>query len=405
MTWEVGASYRIWYQSEAGRATERTIDLLHVSRAHDGRVFLKAYCHLRDEERTFRADRVLRSECLTVRVSARPASLIALEKPVPVVVPPPVPIVTPCVEPTATTLSRPNVAAPRPYVAVEPPTSGSAQPRKTFGEVLGNLIGYGIAAVFVFTILGNIGVFDSYSASSSYRPTAAYSYTPAPKPVQPPSPPKPSVEEATIGGRLLRTYRNGGVERYEVPSLGLATASKVEAIAAIRLPTFVAVTGLTNPSLISRYLEADLNGSGKLSFDELETFQRKTYREFRYEGNELALRPDEFLEATGGDCEDFALYTAGLLRFWGWEPYLGSLGPSRGGVGHAVCLSYEEGRFSGAYTYFEVETWTTEDGTGLKPGKYVPIDYDQVGGLTNAVEKGWKLRSIYTPEKAWGLRM
>jgi transglutaminase-like putative cysteine protease len=404
MTWEVGTSYRIWYQSEAGRATERTIDLLRVSRAQDGRVFLKAYCHLRNEERTFRADRVLRSECLTVRVSAHPASVIPFDRTTPPVAPTSVPSVPPF-KPAPTTLTPPAVVASYPYVAVERPVSDGAKSHRTFGEVIGNIIGYGIAAVFVFAFLGNIGVFESYSGSSSYRPTASYSYAPAPKPVQPPSPPKPSLEETTIGGRLLRTYRNGGVERYEVPSLGLATASKVEAIAAIRLPTFVAVTGLTNPSLISRYLEADLNGSGKLSFDELETFQRKTYREFRYEANELALRPDEFLEAKGGDCEDFALYTAGLLRFWGWEPYLGSLGPARGGVGHAVCLSYEEGSFSGGYTYFEVEAWTTEDGTGLKPGKYVPIDYDQVGGLTNAVEKGWKLRSIYTPEKAWGLRM
>ena len=87
MTWEVGTSYRIWYQSEAGRATERTIDLLRVSQAHDGRVFLRAYCHLRNEERTFRADRVLRSECLTVRVPAVPTSVITLEKPAPPVAP------------------------------------------------------------------------------------------------------------------------------------------------------------------------------------------------------------------------------------------------------------------------------------------------------------------------------
>ncbi|HOY89900.1 MAG TPA: hypothetical protein PKZ09_09025, partial [Bacillota bacterium] len=356
-------------------------------------------------ERTFRADRVVRSECLRVRASAVPVTSTVIERPATVAASSAAAFVPPRLEPVTTTLARPAVPASSLPAEMERPAASRTKPRKTFGEVIGNLIGYGIAAVFVLAFLDNSGILDSYSSSSSYRPTATYSYTPAPKPVQPPSPPKPSLEETTIGGRLLRTYRTGGVERYEVPSLGLATASKVEAIAAIRLPTFVAVTGLTNPSLISRYLEADLNGSGKLSFDELETFQRKTYREFRYEANELALRPDEFLEAKGGDCEDFALYTAGLLRFWGWEPYLGSLGPARGGVGHAVCLSYEEGSFSGGYTYFEVEAWTTEDGTGLKPGKYVPIDYDQVGGLTNAVEKGWKLRSIYTPEKAWGLRM
>lgn len=81
MTWEVGTSYRIWYQSEAGRATERTIDLLRVSRAQDGRVFLRAYCHLRNEERTFRADRVLKSECLTVRASAVPVTSAVIERP------------------------------------------------------------------------------------------------------------------------------------------------------------------------------------------------------------------------------------------------------------------------------------------------------------------------------------
>lgn len=405
MNWEAGKSYRIWYRSESGRVTERTIELLRVSRASDGRVFLKAFCHLRGEERTFRADRVLRSECLTVRVSAVPSTSTAIERPATVPVSSAAAFIPPRLEPVPTTLARLAVHDSSLPAEVQRPAASRTKPRKTFGEVIGNLFGYGIAAVFVLTFLDNSGILDSYSSSSSYRPTATYSYTPAPKPVQPPIPPKPSLEETTIGGRLLRTYRAGGVERYEVPSLGLVTSSKVEAITAIRLPAFVSMTGLTNSSLITRYLEADLNGSGKLSFDELETFQRKTYREFRYEANELALRPDEFIKAKGGDCEDFALYTAGLLRFWGWEPYLGSIGPARGGVGHAVCLSYEEGSFSKLYTYYELEAWTTEDGSGLKPGKYVPIDYDQVGSLTDAAENGWKLRSIYTPEKAWGLRM
>ncbi|MDX9958026.1 MAG: hypothetical protein AB7T74_06110 [Clostridia bacterium] len=165
------------------------------------------------------------------------------------------------------------------------------------------------------------------------------------------------------------------------------------------------MTGLENPALIRRYLAADLNTSGKLSFDELAVFQKKTYNEFRYEDNEFALRPDEFLDAGGGDCEDFALYTAGLLRFWGWEPYLGSFGPAGNGIGHAVCLSYEEGSFARTFTYYEVASWSSYDGTPLKSGKYVPIDYDKVGSLSTAVTKGWTLRSIYIPEKAWGLRM
>ncbi len=405
MIWESGKSYRIWYRSESGDATERVIDLYRVFHAHDGRVFLKAYCHLRGEERTFRADRVSRSECLTLRTSVLPAAVPLLEKPAPAAVPVSVPIAAPRVESQTATLSWSTVSAARPCRESERSGENRGRQRKFFGDVIGKLIGYGIAAVFIFGVIENSGLISIFSAISSYRPTESHSYTFQPRPIQPPSPAKSNIEEATIGGRLVRTYRNGAVERYEVPSLGLSTSNKIEVVAAIRFPAFIAATGLTNPSLISRYLEADLDGSGKLSFDELKTFQRKTYREFRYEENEFALRPDEFLAAKGGDCEDFALYTAGLLRFWGWEPYLGFLGPAREGVGHAVCLSYEKGIISDGYTYFELGYSITVDGTELKPGKYLPIDYDQVGGLTNAVEKHWKLRSIYIPEKAWGLRM
>lgn len=189
-------------------------------------------------------------------------------------------------------------------------------------------------------------------------------------------------------------------------SLGIITYNKLQAVAAIRVPNFRAATGLANSALEARYLAADLNGSGKLAFEELQVFQEKTYREFRYEANEPALRPDQFLAAGGGDCEDFALYTAGLLRFWGWEPYLGVLASSRSAsTGHAVCLSYEEVSFPGSYTWFKIESWTAEDGKPLKPGRYVPIDYDHVGGLSNAVSPGWKLQEIYVPESAWGRKM
>jgi hypothetical protein len=198
----------------------------------------------------------------------------------------------------------------------------------------------------------------------------------------------------------FRKLDSNGLVCYQVPELGLRTFNKQEAIAAIRVPAFVAATGIRDSDLISRYFEADLDGSGKLSWDELSTFQKKTYNEFRYESNDSALRPDEFLHVGGGDCDDFALYSAGLLRFWGWELYLGCLSPGRGTEGHAICLSYEEGTFSSSFTYFDVAAGSTEDGSPLKRGRYVPIDYDCVGELSNATGKGWKLTEIYVPEKA-----
>ena len=46
-----------------------------------------------------------------------------------------------------------------------------------------------------------------------------------------------------------------------------------------------------------------------------------------------------------------------------------------------------------------------DDGSPRKSGKYVPIDYNKAGSLSNAVEEGWTLRSINIPEKARGLTM
>ncbi|HSV55695.1 MAG TPA: hypothetical protein VLH39_01120 [Magnetospirillaceae bacterium] len=89
-----------------------------------------------------------------------------------------------------------------------------------------------------------------------------------------------------------------------------------------------------------------------------------------------------------------------------WKPTRASLAASRSApTGHAVCLSYEEGSFPASYTWFQVEAWTIPDGTSLKPGRYVPIDYDHAWVLSNAVSPGWKLQEIYVPGSAWGQRM
>lgn len=408
--WQTGKSYRISYKAETGHVSVRIIDLIKTYSARDGRVFIRAYCHLRDEERTFRADRVIRAELFAGRHTLfQPITTVV---PVPAASPVPVPTQTaPC---TTSPISSPRQEKPvyTNFVAEDPCRSQKTplvhEPGKTLGGFFRNVLSYGFAAVFVLSVLVNSGLLESLATDSSFQPIVRYSSIPTaarPSPAPGPVPAKPSVEDITIGGQLLRTYRSGGIERYEVPSLGITTSNKAEAIAAIRIPLFSNMTGLVHPALIRIYLAADLNTSGKLSFDELAVFQKKTYKEFRYENNEFALRPDEFLEVGGGDCEDYALYTAGLLRFWGWEPYLGSFGPSQSGIGHAVCLSYEEGNLPGNFTYFEVASWAADDGTPLKSGKYIPIDYDKVGSLSTAVEKGWTLRSIYIPEKAWGLRM
>lgn len=44
-------------------------------------------------------------------------------------------------------------------------------------------------------------------------------------------------------------------------------------------------------------------------------------------------------------------------------------------------------------------------GYPVKSGWYIPIDYDSVGSLSNAVGEGWKLRAIWEPESIYEKRM
>jgi hypothetical protein len=399
MQWEPGKQYRISYTNESSETSVRTIDVLGTSRARDGRLYIRAFCHLRGTERTFRADRVIHAEptMAAPSPSRRPVPSYTASTPVwhierePV---DPAPEYVRFMQSQQAASSAPVASAPA--AACQKP---SGNPVGAFMAAL-LLIAAGYGSITAYTMNTSGSEPSPYRGGASGAGAGA-AVQPAPRPL----PPKPALEEAKIAGYTLSTVRTGGTERFEVPELGLVTMHKLEAVSAIRLPAFVAAMGFFNADLAGRYLDADLNGSGRLGFEELKVFQEAVYREFRYMPNELALRPDEFLAAGGGDCEDFALYTAGLLRFWGWEPYIGSLAASRGSTGHAVCLSFEEGAFPKGYTYFDIDEWTTEDGSPLPAGTYVPIDYDHVGSLSNAVGSGWKLRSVYIPEKAWGLSM
>ncbi len=55
MNLEPGKRYRITYASESGETSERSIDVIGTSRAYGDRLYIRAYGHLRGEERTFRA--------------------------------------------------------------------------------------------------------------------------------------------------------------------------------------------------------------------------------------------------------------------------------------------------------------------------------------------------------------
>ena len=96
--------------------------------------------------------------------------------------------------------------------------------------------------------------------------------------------------------------------------------------------------------------------------------------------------------------------TAGLLQFWGWETYIGSLRSPDDEGAHAVCL-VRLSRKPSTYSYYQFEESVNLGGKRIRAGYYVPIDYDHVGSLSNAVGKGWTLKYIRVPADIYGLAM
>lgn len=424
IAWEPGRRYGLIYESKSGAVNARVVIPTGVGRTRDGAELLRAYCELREQERFFRVDRMRFIQALDYGRIRYPMISLARDgryhiEELPEAqegspVPPENTILisqswgqSSAAFDTAAAYYHPPAPAPVGEAKQGTPLEETSERRG--GSGLGFIVTLLIAGVVAASVLQDEGLRNTLDEAIFGDPSPAAQARAAPVSTNasiPPPAPKPALEEIIIGGKLLRIRRGEPWgELYEVPSTGLVTMDKRAAIAAIRVPAFDRATGIRDAALTARYLAADLDKSGKLSFQELEAFQRKTYAEFKYLQNETALRPDRFVAEGGGDCEDFALYTAGLLRFWGWEPYLGAFGPAGGGDGHMVCLSFEAGSFPKGYSYFDVTHATAEDGTPLKSGRYVPIDYDKVGGLTNAVSPGWKLREFFIPESVWGRRM
>jgi hypothetical protein len=340
------------YQNGEGRVSRRRVEIVRWSRARNGFTYLRAFCSLREEERTFRGDRIVEW-----RVVERDAS--APRRPPEVFVP----------------ISPPR--APVPAARVEPAewtaawTPPSTKPRRRGGGFL-SLLGVAVTIMLVR------GLF-----TSDESPTPAYV----------PAPPQPAVVPAP---------RPAPKPAPEVVEPGPAPAD--DAITDYRAPAFRAATGIASPRLEAIYRGADRDGDDSLDWGEIAAFQSWLDHTYAYRSNALALRPDRFLAHGGGDCEDWALFSCGLLRFWGWDPYVGSFAPSEHAVGHAVCLV----RVTESPPRFR--SWTVDaDGTlggySVEAGTYVPVDYGKVGDLTNAVGDDWGLRAIWRPEAIYGEEM
>lgn len=200
--------------------------------------------------------------------------------------------------------------------------------------------------------------------------------------------------------RLMRAFRNRVQAELDSSTPGGSTPPPVPGNTAIvqRMNRYSSATGFYNKNLLNLYASADTDGSGDLSFYELEQFQRRLVLGYSYIMNSTALTPEEFLIRGGGDCEDWSIVTAGLLRFWDVPAYVGALSPQTGGIGHAICLIKLD-QIPEGYTYYEITASYGLDGL------YIPVDYESVGTLSASLFNNWALTDIYTPEEIYGAWM
>jgi hypothetical protein len=400
-----GGSVRIRYENNAGEQSERTIEPIHIYRNY-GKWYVKAYCHLREEERTFavrrmdilhtlepdldsqdiRDNREYGGEFSTTddTISYDPSSdrFVSAGR---------------STEARNSSLdtSRPvEIGVPTPWKREERPPALSFF-SKVFWTIF-FIIGSFLMVLFWLEETGAIpegnepdSTPQTVRVSSSDSAVPSFGITPVPP------------KQWTYRGFTLLQWYDGSVL---VPELKLRGKNGRSMHYLINAALFVKETGIGYEELLYRYMEADSDGNGHLSWREICFFQNRTSREFSYRSNSLALPPDEFLRRGGGDCEDFAIYTCGMLRFWGWNCQVASYYPPSGGNGHAITLVWS-GTPIGGYGYFKIEEGAYVGGKKVRPGYWIPIDYDAVGGITNAMGSDWELWDLEDPEALYWREM
>jgi hypothetical protein len=216
MLWEPGKQYQICYTNASFESSVRTIDVLSTSRASDGRVYIRAFCHLRGSERTFRADRISyygNARPTSARMEHARAEKTWYQTPK----------TAPVAYTTPTLSTEPSSAS-----HLEESSSGSG------AKIMGTLfiLVFAFASIISYNESKPSTVPSPFQGNTSNTNVATIP-TPLPKPSPPP---KPALEVTTIAGFTLKTVRTSGIERFEVPELGLVTMNKLEAVSAIRLP-------------------------------------------------------------------------------------------------------------------------------------------------------------------------
>ncbi len=134
------------------------------------------------------------------------------------------------------------------------------------------------------------------------------------------------------------------------------------------------------------YLEkGDSNGDKKLDWGEIKRFQVNVFENFRYENNSTVFTPKQFFLNRGGDCDDFAVFSASFTEFYGYSAYVLVIDDYDGRGDHAVAAvyigqeTYGEGYVSIRNRNLYDPKHNQELNSKAPDGNYVILDYWNVG--------------------------
>ena len=321
-----GNSYSITYTNADGMTSEREITV-RAQWSNYGHDYIRAYCHSRCEDRTFRLDRI---------ENAAPVNIARTE-----------------IQTRSAPVIKQDYQKPREYKR-----PAAAHP-----------VWVSLSALFVIMVFFISNIDDS-NRSRTYRQapgTTAASRAAKPQPQK-----TPAWEQALE----------------------------------LRKAHYSAVTGFNSERLLNIYTSADLNYDNILSWQEIDMFQKKINQSFSYINNNTALNPVDFLINGGGDCEDWSIFTCGMLRFWGYTAYVGVVDGGNGSGLHAIALFYKKTPPANrSYSYYQFDTSFTFYNITLPAGCYLPIDYNHTGSFSNASRPDSPLHYVYIPEEIYGRSM
>ncbi len=410
MDYKPGALAEIQYTNAHGRASTRRIRIASVRRC-GYYCYIRAYCFFRDEERTFRSDRISRFREIDEQSDPeRRTDKLCRVGPIPA-----------AVSGAAGGTERAVVTARPADISQKERNSSNA------GYFLArSVLLFIVLLVFLYIrqdgnetpghdffnaslqriVNSGYGKQRTASAASSAGQNGAYND-------------RNGTNDASGGpdllnrynyrGNLIHEWSSEGRLFYIVPAISSAAFKELQAAyRCIDRHLFTAATGIDDSALTLIYEEADRDGNYELSLEEIRKFQKWALARFEYRENTSALSPDRFLIEGGGDCEDWALLTCGLLRYWGYDCRLAVFSSqySADTGAHALTFLYSPGvPASGDYFTLDAETAFRLSGYSETPaasGCYIPIDYDHVGSLSTAVGPHWTLTRLYCPEEIYG---